>query len=96
MEFSLPRALPAYEEAARALRARRVSRDAPEDWARAAIEAVREISGQIEGKKPLRELRATRDLLPAVAAGALAEPVTRDASLQPTEREVLEMLLTVF
>jgi alcohol dehydrogenase class IV len=96
MEFSLPQALPAYEEAARALRTQPVKGSAQEDWARAAIDAVREISGRIEVKKPLRDLRATRDLLPTIAAGALADPVTRNAPLQPAEGEVLEILRAVF
>jgi alcohol dehydrogenase len=40
---------------------------------RAAIGAVREVSGAIDVKRLLRELRADRDMLPPIAAGAVAD-----------------------
>ncbi|NLU74038.1 iron-containing alcohol dehydrogenase [Streptomyces sp. HNM0575] len=93
MEFSAPDAAGAYETTARALRL-----DPPSDgdWARAAIGAVREISGAVDVKRPLRELRTTRQLLPSVAAGAVTDPVTRNAPRQPTEPQVLELLRSAY
>ncbi|MEV6995193.1 hypothetical protein AB0N87_39540 [Streptomyces sp. NPDC093228] len=62
------------------------------DWTAAAVTAVREISGELDIKRPLRDLGADRDLLPAVAAGAVADAVTKNAPRLPDESEVLEIL----
>jgi len=93
MEFSAETAAPAYEQAARSLR---VSPPANGDWPTAAIDAVREISGAIEIKRPLHELGATRELLPRIAADAVADAVTKNAPRQPTEAEVLDLLESVY
>ncbi|OIK04817.1 iron-containing alcohol dehydrogenase [Streptomyces monashensis] len=109
MEFSTPRAREPYERAARALG---VAAPADGDWARAAVAAVRELSGALDVKRPLRALGADRSLLPAIAAGAIAagavaagavadadaDAVTRNAPrLQAAgEREVLEILSRVY
>ncbi|MCQ4079251.1 iron-containing alcohol dehydrogenase [Streptomyces sp. RB6PN25] len=93
MEFSAPAARGAYEQAARALR---VPPPANGDWSRAAIVAVREISAAIGVKKPLRELRVTRELLPSIARGAVADAVTRNSPLLPTEEQVLQILESVY
>lgn len=97
MEFSAEAAGAAYEQVARALRVRPgVPDPAPRDWASAAIGAVREISGAIEVKRPLRQLGATRQMLTCVAAGAVADAVTRNAPKLATETEVQEILASVF
>ncbi|KOV56168.1 iron-containing alcohol dehydrogenase family protein [Streptomyces sp. MMG1121] len=93
MEFSAPRARQAYEQTARALR---VAPPADGDWAKAAVTAVRELSGSLDVKRPLRALGAGRDLLPAIAAGAVADAVTKNAPRVPAEREVLEILTRVY
>ncbi|OLZ74590.1 methanol dehydrogenase [Streptomyces sp. IMTB 2501] len=93
MEFSAPAATGAYEQAARALR---VPPPADGDWARAAVTAVRELSGTLDVKRPLHTLGAGRALLPAVAAGAVADAVTKNAPRLPREREVLEILTQVY
>lgn len=89
MEFSAPAAQDAYERAARAMR---LDPPADGDWAAAAVTAVREISGQLDVKRPLRDLDADRGLLPAIAAGAVADAVTKNAPRLPDESEVLEIL----
>ncbi|WP_236792369.1 iron-containing alcohol dehydrogenase family protein [Amycolatopsis sp. GM8] len=91
MTFSVPAAADAYETTARALRLP-PSPDCPA----AAIEAVREISGAIEIKRPLRELGLTRDEIPGVAADAVADTVTKNAPRLPSEAEVAELLHSVF
>ncbi|MFJ3761887.1 iron-containing alcohol dehydrogenase family protein [Streptomyces sp. NPDC090080] len=93
LEFGAPAAADAYERTARALRL-----DAPADgdWARAAVDAVREISGALGVKQPLRELGVNPDLLRPIAAGAVADAVTRNAPRQPTEEEVLRILEAVY
>jgi len=89
MEFSAPAAQDAYERAARAMR---LDPPADGDWTAAAVTAVREISGQLDVKRPLRDLGADRGLLPAIAAGAVADAVTKNAPRLPNESEVLEIL----
>ncbi|WP_329046086.1 iron-containing alcohol dehydrogenase [Amycolatopsis sp. NBC_01488] len=91
MAFSADAATPAYETAARALRL-----PPTEDWAGAAIEAVREISGAIEIKRPLRELGVLRADIPAIAADAVADAVTKNAPRLPSEAEVVELLQGVY
>ncbi|MFB8180758.1 iron-containing alcohol dehydrogenase family protein [Streptomyces sp. NPDC055966] len=93
MEFSTPRAREPYERAARALG---VAPPADGDWARAAVTAVRELSGALDVKRPLRALGADRSLLPSIAAGAVADAVTKNAPRLPEEREVLELLTGVY
>ncbi|MFI6355034.1 iron-containing alcohol dehydrogenase family protein [Streptomyces sp. NPDC050743] len=93
MEFSAPTAREANEQAARAMR---VPAAADGDWARAAVTAVRELSGALDIKRPLRELGADRALLPAIAAGAVADAVTKNAPRLPEEAEVLELLTRVY
>ena len=91
MAFSADAATPAYETAARALHL-----PPTEDWAGAAIEAVREISGAIEIKRPLRELGVLRADIPAIAADAVADAVTKNAPRLPSEAEVVELLQGVY
>jgi alcohol dehydrogenase class IV len=91
MAFSAPAAASAYEATARALRLPPAA-----DWPAAAIEAVREISGAIEIKRPLRELGVTRDDIPAIAADAVADAVTKNAPRLPSEAEVAELLRSVY
>ncbi|MEU1408252.1 iron-containing alcohol dehydrogenase [Streptomyces sp. NPDC005728] len=93
MEFSAPAAREAYEQVARAMR---VAPPPDGDWGRAAVAAVREISGALDVKRPLRDLGADRALLPAIAAGALADAVTKNAPRLPEEAEVLEILTRVY
>ncbi|MFD8387926.1 iron-containing alcohol dehydrogenase [Streptomyces sp. NPDC059680] len=93
MEFSAPAAREAYEQAARAMR---VPAPADGDWARAAVAAVRQLSGTPDLKRPLRELGAGRELLPAIAAGAVADAVTKNAPRLPEEAEVPELLTRVY
>lgn len=87
MEFSLPAAGPAYEQAARAMRV-----DAPADWARAAIESVRALTETLGVRRPLRALGVTVDALPAIAAAAVADAVTRNSPVLPTEDQVHTLL----
>ncbi|WP_435260555.1 iron-containing alcohol dehydrogenase family protein [Streptomyces sp. 1222.5] len=93
MEFSAPAAQDAFEQVGRALR---LSPPADGDWARATVEGVREISGSLCIKQPLRELGVNRAMLAPLARGALADAVTRNAPRQPTEEEVLKILDRVF
>ncbi|MGW4525432.1 iron-containing alcohol dehydrogenase family protein [Amycolatopsis sp. NPDC004378] len=91
MAFSTPAADPAYETAARALRV-----PPSPDWAAAAIEAVREISGAIEIKRPLRDLGVTTEDIPSIAAAAVADAVTKNAPRLPSEADVADLLRSVF
>ncbi|MFG2826940.1 iron-containing alcohol dehydrogenase family protein [Streptomyces sp. NPDC048434] len=93
MVFSAPAARDAYEQVGRAMRR---TPPADGDWARATVQAVREISGTLDVKRPLRELGADRGMLPAIAAGAVADAVTKNAPLLPSEAEVLEILTRVY
>ncbi|GAA3799071.1 dehydroquinate synthase/iron-containing alcohol dehydrogenase family protein [Streptomyces chiangmaiensis] len=83
----------AYEGVARAMR---LAPPADGDWGRAAVTAVREISGALDIKRVLRELGAGRALLPAIAAGAVADAVTKNAPRLPDESEVLEILARTY
>jgi alcohol dehydrogenase class IV len=91
MAFSATAAAAAYEVTARALHA-----GPSADWADAAVLAVREISGAIEIKRPLRELGVTREDIPAIAAAAVADIVTVNAPRLPSEAEVAELLRSVY
>ncbi len=84
MQFSQSAAADAYAEAARAMQAAD------------AIETVRELCGVVEIKRPLRELGATMELLPAMAAATVSDVVTKNTPRLPTEPEVLDILLTVY
>jgi alcohol dehydrogenase class IV len=84
MRFSQSAAADAYAEAARAMRAAD------------AIETVRELCGVVEIKRPLRELGATTELLPAMAAATVADAVTKNSPRLPSEPEVLEILEGVY
>jgi alcohol dehydrogenase class IV len=91
MAFSAPSAPAAYETVGRALHV------TPEPgWADASIAAVREVSGALGIKRPLRELGVTTDLVPAIAAAALADAVTKNAPRQPSEVETVDLLRSVF
>jgi alcohol dehydrogenase class IV len=92
LAFNAPAAQGAYEQAGRALR---LDVPAHGDWSHAFIAAVREISGALDIKKPLRDLGAPRELLPSIAAGAVADAVTRNNPLEPTERQILDILESV-
>jgi hypothetical protein len=72
----------------------RLGAPADGDWAGAAIEAVREITGSIETKRPLRELGVTKELLSRIAADAVA--VTKNAPRLPVQQQVLELLESVY
>ncbi|MFV8185088.1 iron-containing alcohol dehydrogenase family protein [Streptomyces sp. AF1B] len=89
MEFSAPAARDAYEQAGRAMR---LDPPADGDWARATVAAVRATSGALDIKRPLRELGADRSMLSSVAAGAVADAVTKNAPRIPDAGEVLEIL----
>ncbi len=89
MEFSAPAAQSAYEQAARAMR---LAPPADGDWARAAVEGVREISGALEVRRPLRDLGVDRAMPASIAAGAVADAVTKNAPRLPSESDVLELL----
>lgn len=91
MAFSAAAAAEAYETTARALHVTAIV-----DWTGAAIEAVREISGAIEIKQPLRELGVTREAIPAIAADAVADAVTKNAPRLPSKPEVAELLNSVY
>ncbi len=91
MAYSAPSAPAAYEAAGRALHVTPVP-----DWAGAAIAAVREISGALGIKRPLRELGVGRDQLPGIAAGALADAVSKNAPRLPSESETIELLQSVY
>jgi alcohol dehydrogenase len=93
MEFSVEEAALAYEQAARSLK---LVPPVDGDWAGAAIEAVREISGSIEIKRPLRDLGVTKELMPRIAADAVADAVTKNAPRLPVEQQVLELLESVY
>ncbi|MEU5613417.1 iron-containing alcohol dehydrogenase family protein [Streptomyces sparsogenes] len=93
LEFSASSAQHAYEQAARALR---LPPPADGDWARAAIEAVREISGALDIKQPLRELGVRPDQLHSIAQGALADAVTRNAPRRPTDEDILGILRAAY
>jgi alcohol dehydrogenase len=56
------------------------------------VDAVRELSGALDVKRPLRELGADRALLPGISADA----VTKNAPLLPEQAEVLEPLTRVY
>ncbi|MFD9889227.1 iron-containing alcohol dehydrogenase family protein [Amycolatopsis sp. NPDC059027] len=90
MTFSASAAALAYETAARAMGVSFV-----DSGPLAAVEAVREISGTIEIKRPLRDLGASRDLLPAIAEAAVADAVTKNSPRLPTAPEVLDLLHSV-
>lgn len=92
MAFSAPEAEDAYEQAARAMRVTSM----PGGWAVAAVDAVREVSDAVDVKRPLRDLGVDRAQLPDVAAGALADAVTRNAPRLPSDAEVLDLLRSVY
>ncbi|HET6499856.1 MAG TPA: iron-containing alcohol dehydrogenase [Amycolatopsis sp.] len=92
MAFSAPAAGPAYETVARALGVTAV----PDDPTTAAIRAVAEIRDAIAIKRPLRELGVTRDLLPVIAADAVADAVTKNSPRLPDRSEVLDLLRSVY
>ncbi|MEU9336005.1 iron-containing alcohol dehydrogenase [Streptomyces sp. NPDC048290] len=89
LEYTAPAATAAYERAARAMR---VAPPADGDWARACVTAVRDLSGALDIKRPLRELGTERAMLPSIAAGAVADAVTKNAPRQPTEADVRDIL----
>jgi alcohol dehydrogenase len=91
MAFSAPAAAEAYEATARALRL-----PPTPDWAGAAIEAVREISGAIEIKRPLRDLGVVREDIARIATDAVADAVTKNAPRLPSEAEVADLLYAVY
>ncbi|MGW2689415.1 hypothetical protein ACWC6I_40435 [Streptomyces sp. NPDC001414] len=82
--------------AAADIRALRLDPPADGDWTRAAVDAVREISGALGVKQPLRELGVRPDLLRPIAAGAVADAATGNTPRQPTEEEVLRILEAVY
>ncbi|MFJ9542745.1 iron-containing alcohol dehydrogenase family protein [Streptomyces sp. NPDC101225] len=93
MEFSAPAAQDAYEQAARAMR---LDPPADGDWARVAMRGVREISGALDVKRPLRSLGVGQAMLASIAAGAVADAVTKNAPRRPSESEVLDILTRTY
>jgi alcohol dehydrogenase class IV len=95
MQFSADAASAAYEQVARSLN---LAPPTNRDWLSAAIEAVREISGAIEIKRPLRELGVTKELMSAIVsdADADADAVTKNAPRLPTQQQVLDLLKSVY
>jgi alcohol dehydrogenase len=91
LTFGAPAAAPAYEAVGRALGV-----PPGPDPAATAIEAVREISGALGIKRPLRDLGVTPELLPVIATDALADAVTKNAPRHPSEPEALELLRSVY
>ena len=89
MTFTAPAASVAYETTARALRA-------ADDSPAAAIAAVCGLMAEIDIRRPLRDLGVARDQLPAIAADAVADAVTRNAPRRPTPADVLELLQSVY
>jgi alcohol dehydrogenase class IV len=75
MAFSAPAAQDAYERVGRAMR---LAPPADGDWAGAAVEGVRAISGTLDIKRPLREPGTDRGMLPSIATGAVADAVTQE------------------
>lgn len=88
MQFSITEAADAYAEAARAM--------GVEPAADAAIDSVQFLCGVVDVRRPLRDLGATPDLLPSMAAATVADAVTKNTPRLPTEPEVLELLHTVY
>ncbi|WP_309235332.1 iron-containing alcohol dehydrogenase [Amycolatopsis sp. SID8362] len=86
MEFSAEAAASAYESTAWALRVPPGS----------AIGAVREISGALGIKRPLRELGVERDRIAVIAADAVADAVTKNAPRLAREAEVVSLLRSVY
>ncbi|GAA0699777.1 iron-containing alcohol dehydrogenase [Streptomyces malaysiensis subsp. malaysiensis] len=93
MEFNAPAARNAYEQVARAMR---LAPPADGDWARTAIEGVRELAGTVDVKRPLRTLGADRDMLPSIATGAVADAVTKNNPLPPDHNQVLDILTATY
>ncbi len=88
--FNAPAAAAAHAQAARALGA------VDGDGTAATIAAVRELSGPLEIRKPLRQLGVAREMLPELARAAVQDPVTRNNPRTPTEAEVLDLLAEVY
>jgi alcohol dehydrogenase class IV len=86
MTYTAPAAPDAYDRTARALRV------PPAD----TVDAVRAFIEQLGIRRPLRELGVAREQLPSIAAGALADAVTRNAPRPPAEPEVLGLLEAVY
>ncbi|RSD23974.1 iron-containing alcohol dehydrogenase [Amycolatopsis eburnea] len=86
MEFSAEAAAAAHESTAWALRVPPGS----------AIGAVREISGALGIKRPLRELGVERDRIPVIAADAVADAVTKNAPRLAREADVVSLLRSVY
>lgn len=80
MRYSAEAATDAYRRAGAAL-----GRADPHD-------AVAGLTERIGVRRPLRELGATRELLPELAAAAVADPVTGNAPRTPTVDDVREIL----
>jgi alcohol dehydrogenase class IV len=59
------------------------------------VERIAELTAEIGLRARLTDLGATEGLLPALAAGALADAVTDNAPRRPTEDEALELLASV-
>ncbi|MEU7786813.1 iron-containing alcohol dehydrogenase [Amycolatopsis sp. NPDC049159] len=89
MEFSVEAAASAYESTAWALRVTPAT-------AEAAIGAVREVSGVLGIKRPVRELGVDRAGIAVIAADAVADAVTKNAPRLPAEAEVVSLLESVY
>ena len=64
--------------------------------AEAVVGAVRELSGAVDVKRPIREFGASEDVLPAIAATAVADAVTKNSPRLPSEQDVLDILRSVY
>ncbi|WP_020672884.1 iron-containing alcohol dehydrogenase family protein [Amycolatopsis nigrescens] len=95
MTFSAAAAEPAYEQVAMSMRVTPAG-TADGGWATAAVGAVRELAGTLGVKRRLQDLGAERALLPSIAATALADPVSANSPVLPTETELLDLLESVY
>lgn len=57
---------------------------------------MREISGALGVKRPLRDLGVDRAMPASIAVGAVADAVTKNAPRLPSESEVLELLTLTY
>lgn len=86
MRLCLPVATDAYAHAARAMRLAHAD---------AAIDAVHELCDALAVRRRLHDLGVDEEMLPGIAAAALADPVTANSPLPPTDAQVRTLLSTV-
>lgn len=59
-------------------------------------DVVRAVANSVDLALPLRRLKIDRDALPAIAATALADPVTRNSPYVPDQVQALELLSSLY